>query len=291
MGYWGYRYYSAELGRWLSRDPMGEKSGINYYIFIMNNGLNKNDLLGLIDITNIPRIMIANNFTKGAALMNKWFSAPAGQQLDDTTTITMDWALNNYPRAKAVYDSIFQEKIYQNDAAKKVILKNLRRSNATNQSKFGYFSWPVHLLEEEHINFRPVGSLYDPIDDLFAALGKFRFHVVISGTVDYIGYSGAMLTLEKVGVFIVDSYDFNDEDGGDQPLGFWNERTNYVGRNPFRGDYVSNSDFREYQQKFNKGGNFIIFSDLKVTTLNPREQICIFDMAGAIGGAINTILK
>ena len=29
LGYWGFRFYSPELGRWLSRDPIGEEGGLN----------------------------------------------------------------------------------------------------------------------------------------------------------------------------------------------------------------------------------------------------------------------
>ncbi|HDL01480.1 MAG TPA: RHS repeat-associated core domain-containing protein [candidate division Zixibacteria bacterium] len=35
--YYGFRYYSAEMGRWLSRDPIGEDGGVNLYIFNVNN--------------------------------------------------------------------------------------------------------------------------------------------------------------------------------------------------------------------------------------------------------------
>ena len=28
LGYWGYRYYSPGLGRWISRDPIEEKGGV-----------------------------------------------------------------------------------------------------------------------------------------------------------------------------------------------------------------------------------------------------------------------
>lgn len=33
------RYYSPSLGRWLSRDPIGEKGGKNLYVFVMNNAI------------------------------------------------------------------------------------------------------------------------------------------------------------------------------------------------------------------------------------------------------------
>jgi RHS repeat-associated protein len=35
--YYGYRYYSPELGRWINRDPSGEEGGINLYSFIRND--------------------------------------------------------------------------------------------------------------------------------------------------------------------------------------------------------------------------------------------------------------
>ena len=37
--YYGYRYYSPELGRWLTRDPIEEDGGDNLYAFCGNNGV------------------------------------------------------------------------------------------------------------------------------------------------------------------------------------------------------------------------------------------------------------
>ncbi|BCU79532.1 RHS repeat-associated core domain-containing protein [Luteolibacter sp. LG18] len=43
---YGYRYYNTQLGRWISRDPIGESGGINLYGYIYNRSLNFNDYLG-----------------------------------------------------------------------------------------------------------------------------------------------------------------------------------------------------------------------------------------------------
>jgi RHS repeat-associated protein len=45
--YYGYRYYSPVLGRWLSRDPIEEQGGLNLYAFVNNDPVNKWDKLGL----------------------------------------------------------------------------------------------------------------------------------------------------------------------------------------------------------------------------------------------------
>jgi len=42
-----YRAYSADLGRWLSRDPIEERDGLNLYGYVANDPINCIDLLGL----------------------------------------------------------------------------------------------------------------------------------------------------------------------------------------------------------------------------------------------------
>jgi len=44
--YYGYRYYNASTGRWLSRDPIEEKGGKNHYGFTANNPINYIDTDG-----------------------------------------------------------------------------------------------------------------------------------------------------------------------------------------------------------------------------------------------------
>lgn len=47
---YGYRYYKARTGRWLSRDPIGENGGINLYCFIGNRASEGLDPDGRFDV-------------------------------------------------------------------------------------------------------------------------------------------------------------------------------------------------------------------------------------------------
>jgi RHS repeat-associated protein len=47
--YYGYRYYDPSTGRWPSRDPIGEKGGVNLYGYVGNDPVNGLDILGLAD--------------------------------------------------------------------------------------------------------------------------------------------------------------------------------------------------------------------------------------------------
>ncbi len=48
--YYGYRYYSPSLGRWINRDPIEEKGGVNLYVFVNGDPINNIDSKGLTSI-------------------------------------------------------------------------------------------------------------------------------------------------------------------------------------------------------------------------------------------------
>ena len=54
LSYYGYRFYNAEIGKWMTRDPLGEAGGINLYGFVGNNGVNGFDAWGLAPPKNVP---------------------------------------------------------------------------------------------------------------------------------------------------------------------------------------------------------------------------------------------
>ncbi len=55
--YYGYRYYSAELGRWTARDPIEEKGGVNLNEFVKNSPLTEFDIDGRLLGAAIARLV------------------------------------------------------------------------------------------------------------------------------------------------------------------------------------------------------------------------------------------
>ena len=47
MYYFGYRFYDPSMQRWLNRDPIGERGGLNLYGYVGNDPLDRIDPLGL----------------------------------------------------------------------------------------------------------------------------------------------------------------------------------------------------------------------------------------------------
>ncbi|AHF93332.1 type IV secretion protein Rhs [Opitutaceae bacterium TAV5] len=54
LHYYGYRYYSTILARWLGNDPLEERGGINLYAMVGNDLVNQWDYLGLEPLTEVP---------------------------------------------------------------------------------------------------------------------------------------------------------------------------------------------------------------------------------------------
>jgi RHS repeat-associated protein len=50
LSYYGYRFYNPAIGRWLTRDPLGEAGGVNLYGFVQNSPVNFIDPWGFYGI-------------------------------------------------------------------------------------------------------------------------------------------------------------------------------------------------------------------------------------------------
>lgn len=247
-------------------------------------------------ITDIPAIMRANDWEVGAHLMEKWFSTPAYTYPDsnlndplrpyDNQIVTLGWALQ-YPRAKEVYDAMWDEKIYVNDAAKleieNTILRNGLAVKNTTQ-KFGDLTQAINKINQDgqfYIQFRRVGSLFETainnLDDMHAALARFTFRMAVEGEVAHKGRQDHPLDLfedelyeirlKRVGIYLRDSYDFiGSQTGG---LGYWSKGDNKARKSHSEGyHYVENADFRVWRKQHNKGGDFTVYSDMEIREVN-----------------------
>ena len=76
--YFGYRFYAPHLGRWTSRDPLGEDGGLNLYAYVGNNPVNWVDPWGEIAIADDVAIIGIGTLT-GMAI--GYLSTPEGQQM------------------------------------------------------------------------------------------------------------------------------------------------------------------------------------------------------------------
>jgi RHS repeat-associated protein len=79
--YYGFRFYSPTLGRWLSRDPIEELGGLNLYLFAGNQSVNLIDPYGLIGLGDLLRIggslqhVASNPLIRGSVIASMLLSA------------------------------------------------------------------------------------------------------------------------------------------------------------------------------------------------------------------------
>jgi hypothetical protein len=90
------RWYSPSTGRWLSRDPIGEQGGLNLYGFCGNNGIDRNDPLGLksgmqCELSGTGALLA---FTfDGSTLSGNGLSLPAVSGVPIVNTTTRTWQI------------------------------------------------------------------------------------------------------------------------------------------------------------------------------------------------------
>jgi hypothetical protein len=226
----------------------------------------------MVDVAKIPGLMRAQTPSWGnaARLQDIWFGnaaaiAPAYAS-PDTTTIKIDSWLLTFPRAKHIYDfDIVATDYWKTPAAEASLRRKIEASGILSggPQRFGGLGRPVEIQDPEHYQGRPVSSsmVSDPLDDLFGALGDYNLRFVAEGRAEPQGGKNWLVTVEHVGIYVQDSFDFN----GHQPLGFWNETTKQVSKAPGLGyDLVDNGDYRDWRTAHRAGGDFIVFSDVKV---------------------------
>jgi hypothetical protein len=242
----------------------------------------------MVDVAKIPSLMRAQSPSWGnaARLQDVWFGNPGAvapaYASPDTTTIKMDSWLLTFPRAKKSYDfEIVAVEYWKTPAAEASLRNKIEKRGILSGGplRFGDLGRPIDIQDREHYQGMPVSSSMtsDPLDDLFGALGDYNLRFVAEGRAEPQGSTDWLVTVERVGIYVQDSFDFN----GHQPLGFWNETTKQVSKTPgFGYDLVDNGDYRDWRSAHGGGGDFIVFSDVKIIT---QATPWSFHATGGIG--------
>lgn len=228
-----------------------------------------------VDLKLIPAVMRAYNWEQGARLMELWFSlspsvAPAYKFRNDSI-VKMDWVLR-YERAREVYDEMLRKRVWTTPAAKAEIKAMLKRTNRLGGAGccFTVFQSTQQVIHQNAVQYQKVSQgIFDSLDGLAAALANFNFHVQVGGMVEPVaGSTKHRITITEVGIYVRDQYDFD----GSQPLGYWDVKNKKVYKVPmFGAEEVTNADFRAWRTANHAGGDFLVFSDVKVTTVQPPD--------------------
>jgi hypothetical protein len=221
----------------------------------------------------------------------------------DKTNITIAWALG-FQRAKEQYENLIKSTIYNSASITelKKMLSQYRPGTLIDATQI--YNGDIELIHQ-HLQFQKVGvesswrqkltqALNRAVeyrgvpDDLTATLGSFIIYAAIEKST--IGHHIA--TVDKISVYVKDNYTFTVKSNEpSQYLGHWsskgvivvplteaatltgNHSANFpvkLGDAKIKGNVyypIRNSDFRAWQKKHGRGGDFIIYSDRVILPL------------------------
>ena len=254
----------------------------------------------VLKVTSLPSAMRKMGWSVSAALMERWFASPAwrmpenwkgknstmppateiGAPYVDESIVTMEWALG-FSRCRKAYEELLGK--VANPAAVSLLGRRLTKAKwdkKTNQ-RLGDRSMSARELDQFcQVNIKKFGSLTDTLDDLYGALGVASMKIAVVGEacVDFLS-GRECFHVEAAGTYIRDFYDFN----GSQFLGFWSEDRVLSKRDLVthgmlemkileakgeRVGLVTNGSFDAFRSRYDRGGDFVVFSDVHWTPLD-----------------------
>jgi len=259
----------------------------------------------VLHLNDIPGAMDKMGWTVSAKMMRRWFAnTPAfempehirsGEGVDyltlpasqiDDQVIKMDWLLG-FERAQQVFDQL----VNNWTTTRGISLLKRRLANAgwapEKSVQIGYGMNSARQLDMfAQVNAKSFGDYAETFDDLYGAIFKATLKVAVVGkTYRSTQSKQDIFEVERLGVYVRDTYDFNsgwftDTAAG---LGIWSRhrllskaemieyRANQLTPAGWAMNYakyrgfvaVKNSDFRRWQDKNRSGGDFFVFSDVK----------------------------
>ena len=218
----------------------------------------------------------------------------------DETTVKMEW-IKSFSRGREAYENLLNN--WNTDRSRSELWEKII-ALPKNRNVLGSTKYSARQLHEYcQIQREDFGNYMSTIDDLYGSIGNASLYLAVVGE---LSDDRKLFTVSNIGIYLRDIYEFN----GFQPLGLWTKSRTLgkanVGKEILDGIYgvndiqrlgnivtslsdkhlgtninhlfesfciVYNSDFRAYREKYNKGGDFYIFSDVMWET--PKKKITI----------------
>jgi hypothetical protein len=254
------------------------------------------DVLYLDDI---PGAMDQMGWNVSARLMRRWFATtPAwampedwrsGTNIDylklpssqvDDEIIKMKWLLR-FDRTVPIFEDLYQG--WNRAPGLDLLRRRLKNSGWQPGQKIELGQGLKKAKELDltcQINKISFGGLADTMDDLFGAVFKATLKIAVVGKTSRSFLSKRdFFEIERVGIYLLDTYDFNANWFEDAffGLGVWSkkkllskkEMMSYMAtplpslHRAFPGFVPAyNEDFKRWQRQRNEGGDFFVFSDV-----------------------------
>lgn len=187
-------------------------------------------------LTAIPGAMRKMGWEVAASLMDRWFASPAWEMPSywkdpgsqppgnialpratqipaahvDNRIVTMDWAMT-FPRCQAACRQLLEK--VSNPAAVNRLRRVLKDARWDGVSRFslGRVDYDAREIDETcQVNMVTLGTMGDTLDDMYGALGVATVKIGVVGEAMLDTITGRQIfTVQKVGIYIRDYYDFN----------------------------------------------------------------------------------
>ncbi|HIF9078217.1 TPA: DUF6402 family protein [Photobacterium damselae] len=213
----------------------------------------------------------------------------------NTSIVKMDWAIK-YSQVKNGIDDLIER--WNSPAGINQLKKRLKQAGWDGKNTVFLGQTESVIVQDAcyQVNFKSIGGFFDVIDDWYGAIGNANLKVTVRGfstTFD----GKPFFIVEKVGFYLKDTYDFLSDKkwtriGLAEPLGVWGKNGvlnkkemilymdsytkhiyGYLARKYFGFVPVSNNDFRQWQRKHKKGGDYIVFSDVYWIDPLPNQKL------------------
>ncbi|MDR2056138.1 MAG: DUF6402 family protein [Desulfovibrio sp.] len=209
------------------------------------------------------------------SMFHHWFSGrtlTAGES-NDPFRVDWDWVMS-YARARNMYRTFtrFEDDPHGADIGTPGIVNGpalnklgeiLCRDGymCDGPTDFDFIAAHWTEWEKAYHTLVPVPGL--PFDDgLSTALGAFTFRALAAGYTEPDGKGGHSVHVTQIAVFVHDVFNFDEEGGlGINALGAWScEGLSYIGTGGDGHTGLENADFRNFRNKYGRGGDFLVLS-------------------------------